>query len=145
MSVRDNQMINQNTDEEMEKLAALLGGTADDGGTPDAGTLMAKLNALLEAFEAGVTANVVKSTQRGVISMGKSSAATATINAVNTDKAVVLYGGSKLNSSSGNDFASYVCLQLTNSTTVTASRVSYGSYAETIHNASVPYQVIEFY
>ena len=125
MSVRDNQMINQNTDEEMAKLAALLGGTADDGGTPDAGTLMAKLNALLEAFEAGVTANVVKSIQQGSVTIGaEAKSANATISAVNTAKAVVLNNGAHANNTVGNRNYSEIGLKLTNSTTVTAYKTN---------------------
>lgn len=143
MSVRDNQMINQNTDAEMEKLAALLGGTADDGGTPDAGTLMAKLNALLEAFEKGVTAQSVKSVQRGTITiaLGKASG-TATINAVDTSKAVVLYGGEKIESQYALESESeHIALVLTNSTTVTASYQT----AQSGVKIYVPFQIIEFH
>ena len=46
MSVRDNEVINLNTDEEIKKVLDLLGLTGDTGGSATAGTAMAKLNEL---------------------------------------------------------------------------------------------------
>lgn len=46
MSVRDNEVINLNTDKEVKKVLDLLGLTGDTGGSATAGTAMAKLNEL---------------------------------------------------------------------------------------------------
>lgn len=82
--------------------------------------------------------SMVKSVQRGTITIPVNGySATATITAVNMNKAVVIYGGYD-----GYVLNQYdVKLDLTNSTTVTASSKS----KFTMNNADVPYQVIEFY
>lgn len=51
MAVRDNEVINLNTDEEIKKVLDLLGLTGDTGGTATAGTTMAKLNELLKELD----------------------------------------------------------------------------------------------
>ena len=81
--------------------------------------------------------SVVKSIQRGgvIIPEGELEAS-ATITAVNRDKAVVLYGGT----SADYDVATS-CIQLLSSTKVTASRNS----QDPNEQSYVPYQVIEFY
>ena len=92
----------------------------------------------------GGSVSMVKSVQRGIIWIGSDSTeATATITAVNTSKAVVLFGGSSTSASSSNSAYlkySFVNLALTNSTTVTASRADSGHA-----NLNVPYQVVEYY
>ena len=86
----------------------------------------------------------VKSIQRGTITIPASTASkTATITAVNPDKALVVFSGfvfgdHQYDSFSGNATAS---LTLTNATTVTASRYNTSS-DDTL---TIPYQVIEFY
>ena len=50
-SPRDFEIINQNTNAEAAKVTALLGAAGDTGGSETAGTLAAKLNALLSALE----------------------------------------------------------------------------------------------
>lgn len=52
MSVRDNEVINLNTDEEIKKVLDLLGLTGDTGGSAAAGTAMAKLNELQKKLTA---------------------------------------------------------------------------------------------
>ena len=81
--------------------------------------------------------SVVKSVQRGVITLNNEYSSSATINSVNTNKAIVIYGGNNVDGSSNNKYFAY--LTLTNSTTVTATNTS-GSGV-----TNVPYQVIEYY
>ena len=66
-----------------------------------------------------------------------SATATATITAVNTNKAVVLFSGLTTKS---DDFSYFTHLTLTNSTTVTATR-----FVTSATENTVPYQVIEYY
>ena len=81
--------------------------------------------------------SVVKSVQRGVITLSSALSSSATINSVNTSKAIVIYGGNNVDASTNNKYFEY--LTLTNSTTVTVTRTS-GSGV-----TNVPYQVIEYY
>lgn len=81
--------------------------------------------------------SVVKSVQRGVITLNNEYSSSAIINSVNTNKAIVIYGGNNVDASTNNKCFAY--LALTDSTTVTATNTS-GSGV-----ANVPYQVIEFY
>lgn len=86
--------------------------------------------------------SMVKRIQRGVITIPSGSAsATAAITAVNTAKAVVLYGGASggKDNGMGSSEDGNATLQLTSSTVVTATRFF------TTYNATVPYQVIEYY
>ena len=97
------------------------------------------LNSLMQSALQSGGVSMVKSIQRGVISiLGGQSENTATISAVNTNKSVVLFGGYKTTGNSG-----IFCTQLTltNSTTVTAAR---NAVAKDYINI-VPYQVIEYY
>lgn len=91
-------------------------------------------------MEQGVTANVVKSVQSGVINMktGKKPI-TATINAVNVEKSVVLFNGAGCGSASNYQLP---WLQLTNSTTVSADSVTAG---DSQYPATVAFTVLEFY
>ena len=90
---------------------------------------------------ASSSSGVIKSVQRGVITFDSSSTTkTATISAVDTTKAFVLWGGS-INGGSGygdNSGNWDARLDLTSSTVVTATK--YWAYASTIS-----YQVVEFY
>lgn len=83
----------------------------------------------------------VKSIQRGVIEIPNGATGTATINAVNTDKAIVIHCGNFSNDSSYPSGIYYECtLELTNETTVTASRLNVGGV-----KCTVAFEVIEFY
>lgn len=85
------------------------------------------------------TSTVVKSLQRGVISIADvPTSGTATITAVNTAKSVVLFGG--IVASSGSTLNA--SLVLTDATTVTASTNKSSGSGVT---ATVPWQVVEFY
>ncbi len=86
--------------------------------------------------------SVVKSVQRGVITIDGTNSNTATINTVNTNKAVVIYGGattSAVTTESGLNVA-LPYLELSDSNTVTAKRLKND---DTL--TYVPYQVIEYY
>lgn len=86
------------------------------------------------------TGSVIKSIQRGVITFGTSATtATATISAVDTSKALVLWGGSSGGSSSSNSSHWDARLDLSSSTVVTATKYSSG------YTSYVSYQVVEFY
>lgn len=95
---------------------------------------------ILSQMGQGVTANVVKSVQSGVINMktGKKPI-TATINAVNVEKSVVLFNGAGWASTSHYQSP---WLQLTNSTTVSADSVTAG---DSQYPATVTFTVLEFY
>ena len=114
----------------------LIGATADTGGSAMAGTVMAKLNAIISG---GIS--MVKSIQRGTIAITKdNTTGTATINAVNMNKAFVNFCGQSGSAQYGGNKMQHR-LELTNSTTVTAhkggSDASYSSY--------VNFEVIEYY
>lgn len=114
------------------------------------GSLSQKLSYLINKVEAlesssSSSSSVVKSVQRGVISFSRATA-TATINAVNVNKAIVVFGGSSYRGNYGGSDpydSGYwdARLTLTNSTTVTAT-VGYYNSAWTGPTA---WQVIEFY
>lgn len=81
---------------------------------------------------------VIKSVQRGTITMTAVNNATATITAVNTSKSMLGYlGYSQENPSTASTIMTR--LTLTNSTTVTANRAT-GTL-----NVIIGYQVVEFY
>ena len=88
--------------------------------------------------------SVVKSIQAGIITIPvDNKSATATINAVDTTKSVVLHGGSRYPTSTTNPDKTSVTVQLTNATTVTAT-----VGIETTSSADiryVAYTVLEFY
>ena len=88
------------------------------------------------------TGGVIKRVQRGVITFDPSNkTATATISAVDTSKAFVLWGGA-INGAGSSDGFGYpgtwdARVDLTNATTVTATK--WWAFASTIS-----YQVVEF-
>lgn len=88
--------------------------------------------------------SVVKSIQRGVITISDTNTKTAaTISAVNTSKTFVIYTGFNTRDGISETIQDKPYLELTNSTTVTAIRrfVNTDQRCSTI----VPYQVIEYY
>lgn len=127
------------TPKDWDKIEKLLGPMADQ-------ETVEAVKSLVEGIETNLkgslTANVVKSVQRGVITIASGAkSGTATITAVNTGKAVVLYTGSADHSANTSGYVGRkVQLVLTNSTTVTASL-----YDERGWTHTVPYQVIEYY
>ena len=82
--------------------------------------------------------SVLKSIQRGVIAMSGTSA-TATITAVDVDKSVLIWGGSRFNHATAHDERAWnTMLVFTNSTTITASRNS------SVDDCQLPFQVVEY-
>jgi len=82
-------------------------------------------------------ASFVRSVQRGTINITSAASATATISAVNTDNSVIRYLSFSNGGISQNDV--YPTLQLTNSTTVTATR-----YNTSANSTQVVYEVTEY-
>ena len=78
----------------------------------------------------------VKSVQRGVVNLGNSTSATATVSAVNMSKSRLQFLGVVASTSSAT--AQAVKVELTNATTITATRFS-GSGA-----CTVGWELIEF-
>lgn len=132
-----------------QKISSAIANTATNNTASKTGILSAKLAyviSLLENTTYGLSAlktasssSVVKSVQRGVITLERNVSNTATISPVATSKTVVLYTGDTNNSSEEYAKNFRIQLVLTDSTTITASR---GSNSGTV---TVPYQVIEFY
>lgn len=80
----------------------------------------------------------IKSIQTGAITIsGTNLTATATVTEVDTTKAVLISNGCRMASDNGSTSAHIV---LTNKTTITATRASYGSSSNTI----VSYTLVEF-
>lgn len=90
----------------------------------------------------GVTANVVKSIQKGVVDFNSRDDVTITINPVNPDKCFVLLN-SKLTGRGGNGngtiYDSYLKSITANGFTITSNYDANGL------NGSTSYQVVEFY
>ena len=91
--------------------------------------------------------STIKSIQRGVISITSTNqTATVTITSVDTDKSVVIYGGTKQLRQDGWSLSlspdSY--LTLTNSTTVTVTRY-YSAGSPSVVTTELPWQVVEYY
>lgn len=85
--------------------------------------------------------SVIKSIQAGIITIPRNdTSATATINAVNTTKSVVLHGGTRYPASTPNPDKIFTTVQLTNATTVTATVGSTAGVSK-----HVAYTVLEFY
>lgn len=82
----------------------------------------------------------IKSIQKGTIVIANASASnTATITAVTTGKSFVLHGGAYSSNSAAAINDNMAALDLTNSTTVTATRLG------TNYNLTISYTVVEFY
>ena len=105
---------------------------------------------ILSYMEQGVTANVVKSVQRGTITLSATeNSKTATINAVNMDKASVNFLGVYMGTNSGNhgegttDYSMnfFASVMLTSNTVVTAQRVKAGGKFGLV----VVFEVVEYY
>ena len=142
--------INTNVNTANTNINAVKTNTAVNNTASSTGSLSQKLSYLINKVEAlesssSSSSSVVKSVQRGVISFSKATA-TATISAVDVNKAIVVHGGS-----SYNDNYNYVDanisglwdarLTLTNSTTVTATV----GYYRSGYTGPTTWQVIEFY
>ena len=99
--------------------------------------------AIQSLIDSGVISmSAVKSVQRGIITIAADKTeGTATITAVDTAKAVVLFGGSIYGDYNGSNYSRNwdARLVLSSATKVTATRAYASDY-----NATVPYQVLEF-
>ena len=98
--------------------------------------------AIQSLIDSGVISmSAVKSVQRGIITIAADKTeGTATITAVDTAKAVVLFGGSIYGASNTGHSSSWDArLVLSSATKVTATRAYASGY-----NVTVPYQVLEF-
>ena len=131
-------------DKALQLYNASEGKTYEFYGTHNADLLATQIKTILQSGNV----SMVKSVQRGVISIAaRSASATATITSVNTSKSVVLFNGysNAFKSNSGYPIIDDVRLELTNATTVTASRHSgsQGSYDGAA--ITIPYQVVEYY
>jgi hypothetical protein len=81
----------------------------------------------------------IKSIQRGTITLTGVASNTATISSVDTANAYVAYLGHKDSDTVGNNADNWVRLDLTNATTVTATR------AGSTGNVVVSFEVVEYY
>ena len=122
--------------EEMKSFFTALIGKNKDAGTDtlfgyvaDKETQAAIYNAL------GNGSGIIKSIQRGTLNLTQGTSGSATINAVDVNKSIVLYGGSTYKDC---DYDGYIYLK--NSTTIEAIRTTGGSIT-----SKFPYQVVEFY
>ena len=124
--------------ETLDEVKALVSELETQHGTLQ--TLIEEVKSLVGSSSGG---GGIKSVQRGVITFSSSSTtATATISAVDTSKAFVLWGGaisggSGSGTSTSNPGSWDARVDLTNSTTVTATK--WWSFASTLS-----YQVVEF-
>lgn len=115
------------------------------------GSLSQKLSYIIDQLNTLSSINIprstVKSVQRGTLTFSGETA-TATINAVDVNKSIVIHGGSSWLGTGGTsgDYATYsglwdVRLMLTDSTTVTATV----GYYQPAYTGPTTWQVIEFY
>lgn len=146
MAVKDNEMVNLNTDEEIKKVLDLLGLTGDTGGSATAGTAMAKLNELLSK-----NTSVIRHIQRGSVYMGVRGENDRTEKIklsgfTDVDKIIVLLNGS-LELYIGRDRAIGVLPYLESlSTTELVFSVSDNiAVLDRAMDGDISYQCIEFY
>lgn len=145
-------VINTNVNTANTNINTVKTNTGVNNTASSTGSLSQKLSYLINKVEAlesssSSSSSVVKSVQRGVISFSRATA-TATINAVDVNKAIVVCGGSSYGVTNGSNYydAGYsgywdARLTLTNSTTVTATVAYYSSG----YTGPTAWQVIEFY
>lgn len=141
--------INTNVNTANTNINAVKTNTAVNNTASSTGSLSQKLSYIMDQLEAlqsssSSSSSVVKSVQRGSLSFS-SKTATATISAVDVNKAIVVHGGSSWGDG-GSASTSYsgswdARLTLTNSTTVTATVGYYNSS----YTGPTTWQVIEFY
>lgn len=125
----------------VDTLESTIGVTSNTGGSASAGTVMAKLNALFSLVSnTGGIPGTVKSIQRG-ISKGSVDGVTITINAINANKAIVLFDAAETAESDHNVFAPYVT-----SLTSTVLKVAGGyTWSGSASSMTFGWQVIDFY
>lgn len=143
--------INTNVNTANTNINAVKTNTAVNNTASSTGSLSQKLSYIMDQLEAlqsssSSSSSVVKSVQRGSLSFS-SKTATATISAVDVNKAIVVHGGSSY-AGVGSGYPGATDsglwdarLTLTNSTTVTATVGYYNSS----YTGPTTWQVIEFY
>lgn len=132
-------------DETVVDISDLIGEPENTGGTVTAGTVMAKLNALLDKFTSGGVG--IKSVQRGtfqekIVANTTDNTTTITISAVNPSKTfVILRGGG----TSG--YASSPSVVMGYLKSLTATNFTYGGArgSVTVSPSMISYEVVEFY
>ena len=140
--------LNQKTiqlDETVVDISGLIGETENTGGTVTEGTVMAKLNALLDKFTSGGVG--IKKVQRGTFQEKPAGGSTEndvtiTISAVNPEKTfVILRGGA------ASGYASSPSVVMGYLKSLSATSFTYGGArgSVTVSPAMINYEVVEFY
>ena len=131
--------------EVQQNINDLIGQTENTGGTVTEGTVMAKLNALLDKFTSGGVG--IKKVQRGTFQEKPAGGSTVndvtiTISEVNPEKTfVILRGGA------ASGYASSPSVVMGYLKSLTATNFTYGGArgAVTVSPAMINYEVVEFY
>jgi len=131
--------------QDIQDVSDLIGQTENTGGTVTAGTVMAKLNALLTKFTSGGVG--IKKVQRGtfqekIVANTTDNDTTITISSVNPSKTfVILRGGG----TSGYASSPSVVMGYLKKLTATSFTYGGGRGSVTISPSMISYEVVEFY
>ena len=131
--------------QDIQDVSNLIGEATNTGGTVTAGTVMAKLNALLNKFTSGGVG--IKSVQRGtfqekIVANTTDNTTTITISEVNPSKTfVILRGGA----TSGYASSPSVVMGYLKSLTATNFTFSGARGSVTVSPSMISYEVVEFY
>ena len=131
--------------QDIQYVSNLIGETENTGGTVTEGTVMAKLNALLDKFTSGGVG--IKSVQRGTFQekpVGGSAAndITITISEVNPEKTfVILRGGA----TSGYASSPSVVMGYLKRLTATSFTFAGARGSVTVSPSMISYEIVEFY
>ena len=131
--------------QDIQYVSDLIGEEANKGGTVTEGTVMAKLNALLDKFTSGGVG--IKKVQRGTFQEKPAGGSTEndvtiTISAVNPEKTfVILRGGA------ASGYASSPSVVMGYLKSLSATSFTYGGArgSVTVSPAMINYEVVEFY
>lgn len=125
----------------VDTLESVIGATANTGGTVSAGTVMAKLNAIMNKTNM-ITGCAIKSIQRSSLYLKEgTNYTTYTINAVDMSKSIIVLTGMKYsNSTGGHDSGSNAIVKFVDNKTLSASRGN-----DNTGSLDVGFQVVEFY
>ena len=131
--------------QDIQYVSDLIGEEANKGGTVTEGTVMAKLNALLDKFTSGGVG--IKKVQRGTFQEKPAGGSTVndvtiTISAVNPEKTfVILRGGA------ASGYASSPSVVMGYLKSLSATSFTYGGArgSVTVSPAMINYEVVEFY
>ena len=131
--------------QDIQYVSDLIGEEANTGATVTEGTVMAKLNALLDKFTSGGVG--IKKVQRGTFQEKPAGGSTVndvtiTISAVNPEKTfVILRGGA----ASGYASSPSVVMGYLKSLTATNFTYAGARGSVTVSHAMINYEVVEFY